>query len=84
MIRADMGKVEMEGTILMLLAELTTICAALKENIMEVGMSEEKAKEHIQECLDMAFMSEVELDKQTRRAMVEIFFERIGVKDGIK
>lgn len=75
MIRADMGRVEAKGDMPMLLAELTCICNTLKKGIMEDGLSEEKAKEHIQECLDMAFMSEKEIDEKTRRAMINILLK---------
>lgn len=83
MIRVNKGRVKIKGDMPMLLSELTCLCYALKESILEDGKSEEKAKKCIQECLDMAFMSEEELDERVRKAMVNML-ERIGVKDGSK
>lgn len=75
MIRANKGNVKMKGDMIMVLSDLTCICAALREAILEDGKSEEHAKHCIQECLDMAFMSEEELDERTKKALVNIIMK---------
>ena len=75
MIRVDKGNVEMKGDMPMVLSELTCLCSALKEAILEDGKSEEHAKHCIQECLDMAFMSEAELDERVKKALINILMK---------
>lgn len=75
MIRVDKGNVKMKGDMPMVLSELTCLCSALKESILEDGKSEDQAKECIQECLDMAFMSEKELDERVAKALISIIMK---------
>lgn len=71
MITVDRSNVHLKGSVPMLLTEITMACKTLKEIIIEDGIGEDKAKEHLQRSLNMAFMSQEELDRETVKVMVE-------------
>lgn len=69
MIKTEKGDVQIRGSILELLTDVTTICRAIKESIIAAGKNEETAKTYLQEGLDLAFMSEKDLDMELMKLM---------------
>lgn len=69
MIKTEKGDVQIRGSILELLTDVTTICRAIKESIISAGKNEETAKTYLQEGLDLAFMSEKDLDMELMKLM---------------
>lgn len=69
MIKTENGKVTLQGSIPELLADVTITCKVIKESIIADGESEEMAKMCLQKCLDLAFMSEKDLDMELMKPM---------------
>lgn len=79
MIKVDKSKVEMQGTVPMLLAELTCLCNSLKNIMVENGRSEAEAKDNLIHALELAFMSSEELDAEVKNVLLKIMMKGLGV-----
>lgn len=77
MFKVNRGEVEANGSMPELLTEMTMLCRALKEMIVEDGLSEKDAKEHLQMSLDLAFMPREELDNEVKKALVGMILKRL-------
>mgnify|MGYP007066906002 CR=1 FL=1 len=69
MIKTENGKVTLQGSIPELLTDVTMTCKAIKESIIADGENEETAKACLQKSLDLAFMSEKDLDMELIKLM---------------
>ena len=74
MIKTENGEVTLQGSIPQLLTDVTMTCKAIKESIIADGENEEAAKTCLQKSLNLAFMSENELDVEFLKslAMMEV------------
>lgn len=78
MITVDKDNVHVEGSIPVLLTEITMVCKSLREVIIEDGKSEDVAKEQLQMSLDMAFMSKEEIDREVIKAMAKMILKGLA------
>lgn len=69
MIKTEKGEIQLRGSISELLTDVTIICKAIKESIIAAGENEETAKACLQKSLDLAFMSEKDLDMELIKLM---------------
>ena len=64
MIKTKNGQTTLEGSVVTLLADATSVLNAVYESIVEHGMSEEEAKEGLQNSLEMALIPKGEIKKR--------------------
>lgn len=69
MIKTEKGDVQLRGSISGLMTDVTIICKAIKESIIADGENEEAAKTCLQKSLDLAFMSEKDLDVEFMKSL---------------
>lgn len=71
MIKTYMGKAEMQGSCSVLLADLTTACGAVKDVLIENGISEDEAKKQIKKSVQIALMTDEEVEEHLGKLFVE-------------
>lgn len=64
MIKTKNGETTLEGSVITLLADATSILNAVYESVVEHGVAEEEAKEYLQNALDMALLPRGDIEKQ--------------------
>ena len=69
MIKTEKGEVQLRGRFPELLTDVTITCRVIMENIIADGESKETAKMFLQKCLDLAFMSEKDLNMELMKLM---------------
>lgn len=73
MIKTNFGRTEINGSIEMILTDLTSIVSSLNNFLIEkVGFDEEKAKDAIQHAYNIAFMDEEELERENEKLKQQI------------
>lgn len=75
MIKCNMGIVEIPKNKTLTMAELSTVVSAIKESLIENGLSEDEAKKEIEEAVNIGLMSEEEMDKEMKKRAGELSSE---------
>lgn len=72
MIKAENGMVSLNGDEMQLLADFTGIIKGMKEMLKELGYDDEEVADWIAYAGKLAFMSEEELNNETKRKIKAI------------
>lgn len=85
MINIDKTKVTVKGDGFLLLAELATAVSVINEMFVGGGLSNEDAREQIQDAVDLGFMSLEEVKDKALDKLKELTIEElIDVVDALK
>lgn len=85
MIKTTKKGIKIEGNVPEVLTNLTQIIAAVKEAFEAHDISTEDVKKDIEKCVELAFMSEEELEKNAKESLGNLLREMadaIGKGDG--
>ena len=69
MIYANKEMIRVKGARAEVLTEFSEVCLTMKDEFMKYGKSEAEAKQLLQKSLEMAFMSEEEINEMLSRIL---------------
>lgn len=71
MIKSNMGEVEISGTTTIIMAEFSALTKGMVESLTE-NYGKDEAKEMVERAYERGLMSEKEIKKESRDAILEI------------
>ena len=71
MIKSNMGEVEIRGTTTIIMAEFSALTKGMVESLTE-NYGKDEAKEMVERAYERGLMSEKEIKKESRDAILEI------------